>query len=102
MHTPRSNCISREADRKLFRELKMRTGMAIERHAQAAMAKANDNIARAAPIFSQRLSEDAAFAADMERMEPLIQQLSAQFDNMMIVGPKPRMPKKRKTNAKKI
>ena len=100
MHT--STCISREAARKLFREIHTRTGIALERHAQAAMAEANDNVRRAAPIFSKRLSNDAAFAADMESMERLMQQLSPMFDVTTIVSPKPRTAKKRKANAKKI
>jgi hypothetical protein len=57
--------------RKLFRECLARTRDSMERHAQAAMAEAHDDLKRAAPLFAQRLQSDDAFNTDMQILQGL-------------------------------
>jgi len=75
MHRVNSTRRNRDAARKLFRELNDRTGAALQEHAQAAVAGAQDDIKRAVPILLKRLRADAAFQADMDAMERLMKEL---------------------------
>ena len=75
MHRVNSTRRNRDAARKLFRELNDRTGAALQEHAQAVVAGAQDDIKRAVPILLKRLRADAAFQADMDAMERLMKEL---------------------------
>jgi len=75
MHRANSTRRNRDATHKRFRELNERTGVALQEHAQAAVAEAQDDIERAAPILSKRLRTDAAFQADMDALERLMKEL---------------------------
>ena len=57
--------------RKLLRECLARTRDLMQRHAQAAMAEAHDNLGQATPLFVQRLQSDDAFNTDMKILRRL-------------------------------
>ncbi len=57
--------------RKLLRECLARTRDLMQRHAQAAMAEAHDDLGQAAPLFVQKLQSDEAFNADMKILRRL-------------------------------